>query len=79
MIQVMMSPKIVKMPCDGRALYDQLKIEENYPEHCPGWWDFWKFYGCHINNDNTDEIMESWQNWVDQDDPYPCQDEWEYI
>ena len=60
-------------------LYDLLKIEENYPEDCPGWWDFWKFYGRHIDPTDIVEITEMWQSWVDQNDPYPCQDEWEYL
>jgi len=46
-------------------------------EDCDGWWDFWKFYGRHA--ENSKDIPEMWQNWVESYDPYPCQDEWEYL
>lgn len=48
-----------------------LNIEQEYPDECGGWWDFWRFYGSHIDPIYIDEIVESWENWVGQDDPYP--------
>ena len=56
-------------------VYECMKIENNYPDSCDEWWEFWKFK-VNEKTDTFQDIMESWEEWLDEDDPYPCQDEW---
>jgi hypothetical protein len=54
------------------SMYHCMDIEEAYPDRCDEWWDFWKFIGRYTE---TEDIMDSWNEWVSQDDPYPCEDD----
>jgi hypothetical protein len=56
----------------AESVYHYMGLEETYPDRCDEWWDFWKYSGRHTE---TEDLMDAWNDWVSQDDPYPCEED----